>query len=86
MTAGTIGNPTVGANVVSAGYRAIRVTTIPPGSEARPARLATESELLCALLRGNQAPACGAKVALANVAAANAAFVSLGTANGKRPE
>jgi hypothetical protein len=82
-TAGAIGNPTGGANVVSAGYRAIRVTTIPPGSDAGPSRPA--SELLCALLRGNEAPACDAKLARANVVAADAAIVSPGTPSEKCP-
>jgi hypothetical protein len=84
-TAGAIGNPTGGANVVSAGYRAIRVTTIPPGSDAGPSRPASESELLCALLRGNEASACDAKLALVNVAA-DAAVASPWKPREKCPE
>jgi hypothetical protein len=62
------------------------VTTIPPGSEAGPSRPATEGEVLWALPRGNQASACDAKLALANVAAADAAVVSPGTPGEKCPE
>ena len=70
---------------MSAGYRAIRVTTIPPGSDAGPSRPATEGEVLWALPGGNQASACDAKLALVNVAA-DAAVASPWKPREKCPE
>ena len=70
---------------MSAGYRAIRVTTIPPGPDAGPSRPATEGEVLWALPGGNQASACDAKLALVN-AVADAAVTSPWKPREKCPE